>query len=145
VIFLDTSVLVQPFERSLDTLQVEMTRRASQLMREIASGRVAATTSEAVVAEVAYMMGGPRFFGRDAHLVAATLAAILSSRSLEFPTKAVCQRALDIWAARPGLGFVDSLSVANVERHDVQLASFDRQLLRSSGVTPYWPELEAPL
>ena len=140
MIFLDTSAIVQPFQSSADPLQVEMTRRSSQLLRQIATGMVDATTSEAAVAEAAYVMSGSRFLRQDAREVAATLAALLNSPRLRFSTKPACQRALAIWSERPAIGFVDALTVAYVEQGDLELASFDRQLLASAGVTPYWRE-----
>lgn len=76
--------------------------------------------------------------------MAAFLTNVLAAPGLRFGPKPIYSQALDMWASRPGLGFVDALTICYARQGEVQLASFDKQLLASPGVTPYWADAEQP-
>jgi predicted nucleic acid-binding protein len=128
VIFLDTNYflryMVQPDGPS------NHARRdvAAALFEAIERGEERATTSEAVLAEVAFVLASKRQYGLSAETIAAYLGPILRLPGLDLPRgrRRLYLRALDIWAAHPKLGFVDALTAATVEASEVRLATFDR-------------------
>lgn len=144
MIFVDTNVFVSAFgRRGLERVASDE-RAARELLSRVALGRAAATTSEAILVETTQVLTNETSGARPAPDVAAFLSNVIDSPGLRFEPKHIYLRALDIWAARPSLGFVDALTIAYVAQGDIQLASFDRQLLQSPGVTPYWLESNAP-
>lgn len=138
MIFLDTNVFVEAYGRRGTERVVEQEVAARTLLTALALGRLTATTSEAILAEAAFVLTRRTSYDQPIPAVAAFLSAVVSSEGLRFEPKHIYSRALDMWAQRPGLGFIDALTIAYVEQADVELASFDRQLLASPGVTPYW-------
>jgi len=101
--------------------------QATTLFEAIERGDEETTTSEAILAEVAFVLASPRQYNLPAADVAAYLAALIRLPGLKLPRgqKRRYLRALDIWAATPKLGFVDALTVALVESTTIELATFD--------------------
>ena len=107
-------------------------------MDAVAAGIVEATTCEAVIVETVQVLESAFGSALIPAQAATSFSTLINARGLRLAPKHIYTRALDIWADRPGLGFVDALTIAYVEQGDIQLASFDRQLLGSAGVSPYW-------
>jgi len=145
VIFIDTNVFVQALARSHEPGQEATSRQAAELLLDVTDGKVEATTSEAVIAEVLYVSTAPRLYARSIADVRTVLQPLLEAPGMRFGPAKRYVRALEVCEGRPGLKFVDALTIAYVEQGDVQLASFDRQLLGSPGVTPYWQATDDPL
>lgn len=143
MIFLDTNVFVEAYGRRDAERIASQEMAARVLLTAVARGQVEATTSEAILAETALVLTRDRPYAVPIAEVARHLSSIVRAEGLRFAPKHIYLRALDLWAARPALGFVDALTVAYAEQGDVELASFDRQLLASPGVTPYWRESAA--
>ena len=141
MIFLDTNV----FLRYL----VEPDSAANHARQEIAAtlfdaadrGEVKVTTSEAVLAEVAFILSSKRQYGLGADEVATILAPIIRSPGLSLPRgqKRRYLRALEIWSENPRLGFVDALTASSVENTDTRLATFDRDFNRFTGILRWEP------
>jgi predicted nucleic acid-binding protein len=138
VIFLDTNVLVEALGRPESERVATRQAAAQLLLTQVAEGVVAATTSEAILVEAAKVLADENSYGLPVQDVAAYLTAFVSSVGLRLEPKRIYVRAFDLWTERPSLGFVDALTIAYAEQGDVQLASFDRRLLASPGITPYW-------
>jgi hypothetical protein len=70
------------------------------------------TTSEAVIAEVAFVLASPRQYGLPPAEIALRLKPILALPHLTLPRgqKRRYLRALDLWADYPRLGFVEALT-----------------------------------
>ena len=113
--------------------------QAAALVRAAREGTADITTSEAVRAEVAYVLATPRHYQLPAADVAARLRPILQLRGLRLPEKRLYLRALDIMGSPPRLGFVDALTVAILERSGDDLASFDSDFDRVPGIRRYQP------
>jgi len=145
MIFLDTNVFVEAFGRPIGERIVSHESAARALLDAVGDRRVEATTSEAILVEATQVLTRESSYGWPTQLIATHLSGIIRAEGLRLASKHVYLRALDIWADRPGLGFVDALTVAYVEQGDIELASFDRQLLGSPGVAPYWQATDAPL
>ena len=100
---------------------------AAALFEAIELGDEAATTSEAVLAEVAYILASKRQYNLPTVEIAAYLAPIIRLPGLRLPRgrKRLYLRALEIWSEFSRLGFVDALTAATVERSELRLATFD--------------------
>jgi predicted nucleic acid-binding protein len=57
--------------------------------------------------------------------------------------KQSCLHALDLWVARPKLSFVDALAAAQAGELGVPLLTFDAELNRLPGITP-WRQPDPP-
>ena len=94
------------------------------------------TTSEAVLVEVVYVLSSGRLYDLPRDRIRALLAGVLSLRGLHIPGKRRYLEALDLYADRASLSFVDALTAAQVRRlPDATLVSFDRAFDRIEGLT----------
>jgi predicted nucleic acid-binding protein len=119
MIFLDANI----FLRYL----VEPDGPDNQARHDSVAALFAATTSEAVLAEVAYILASKRQYNLPTVEIAAYLAPIIRLPGLRLPRgrKRLYLRALEIWSEFSRLGFVDALTAATVERSELRLATFD--------------------
>lgn len=104
-----------------------MAEQAKALFRGIDRGEREATTSEAVIAEVAYVLASKRQYGMSAEEIVARLRPLLTLPHLQLPRGRahLYFHAFDLWLTHPKLGFVDALTAATVEGSDLVLATFD--------------------
>src|SRR5687768_7683814 len=111
--------------------------RAAALFALVDSGAAEATMSEAILAEVAFILTSPRHYGSSRPTAAAGLEALLRPRGCRVPAKEVALRALDIWVAQPDLSFPDALGAENCVLRGYEFASFDIALSSAPGFTMY--------
>jgi len=84
MIFLDTNVFVEAYGRR-DVERVASQELAARvLLSAVAHGQVAATTSEAIVAETAQVLTRDRPYALPVDKVAAHLSSILRAQGLRF-------------------------------------------------------------
>lgn len=128
MIFLDTNYVLRYLTQPDSPKIHVMHERASALFAAVERGELEVTTSEAVLAEVAFVLASKLHYHLSAETIATLLGPIIRMRGLKLSRgrKRLYLRALDIWAVRPSLGFVDSLTVATVEETEIDLATFDR-------------------
>lgn len=128
MIFLDANYFLRYLTQPDNPKTHAMHERASALFAVVERGEVEVATSEAVLAEVAFVLASKLQYHRPAEVIATYLGPIIRMRGLRLPRgrKRLYLRALDIWSARPSLGFVDALTVATVEETEIALATFDR-------------------
>ena len=130
MIFVDANYIVRFLAEPVTEADRVMEADASVLFERVERGEVEITTSEAVLAEVAFILSAPRHFGLSAAEVSTRLRALIQSPGLRLPQKRLYLRALDVYATTPRIGFVDALTVAYVEHHGLELPSFDRHFDR---------------
>ena len=118
-----------------------MHETAAALFRAVARDEEAVTTSEAVLAEVAFVLASKRHYALPPVEVADRLRPILALPNLVLPRgrKRRYLRALQLWSERPTLGFVDALTAAVVERSDLRLATFDPDFDGLPGIRRWQP------
>ena len=135
--FLDANVFLRYLVTPTAPATQAMHEEATALFEAIERGAEEATTSEAVLAEVAFVLASPRQYNLPAADIAAYLGPIIRLPGLKLPRgqKRRYLRALDVWAAHPRLGFVDALTVALVEHTAVALATFDADFDAIPGIT----------
>ncbi|MBW3632798.1 MAG: type II toxin-antitoxin system VapC family toxin [Chloroflexi bacterium] len=122
------------------------TRRdiAAALFEAIESGEEEATTSDAALAEVAFILASKRQYNLPAADVAAYLSPIIRLPGLRLPRgrKRLYLRALEIWSEHSSLGFVDSLTAASVEHSALRLATFDADFDNLPNIQRWQPSRE---
>ncbi len=137
MIFVDANVylryLVQPATPD-DRINEE---RAAALFAKVDLGTVDVTTSDAILAEVAFILTSPRHYDGPRPLAAASLKALLQPRECRMPAKDVSLHALDLWSAHPQLSFPDALAAAYSTLRGYELATFDTALSRTPGITTH--------
>lgn len=137
MIFVDASIYVRYLVQPVTPQDHINERRAAALFALVESGAAEITTSEAILAEVTFILTSPRHYGASRATAAAGLKALLRPRGCRMPAKEVSLRALDVWVAHPELSFPDALGAAYSALRGYELATLDVALSRAPGVTTY--------
>lgn len=139
MIFVDTNYFLRALVDPVTPRQQTMAATAATLMRRVQRGEEEITTSDAVIAEVAFVLGSKHNYGLPVEEIATRLKPLLNLSGFKLPNKRVCLRALDLWVTFPRLGFVDALGAAYAEVLRHSLASFDSDFDRVPGLTRWQP------
>jgi predicted nucleic acid-binding protein len=114
-----------------------MTSIAAEVFRAVSAGTAEAMVSDAVLAEVAFMLTSPRHFGMAVPDVTARLSTIVRLPRLRVSDRQTLLQAFAVWESRPRLGFVDALTAAQARRLNVDLLTFDSDFDRIDGIR-FW-------
>ena len=125
MIFLDANVLLRAFVQPDDPLTQRFSQVATELFRRASRGEVEITTSDAVLAEVAFILTAKAHANLPVPVAAGFLASFVQLRGFRHGEKHSLLSALDFWTNRPRLGFVDALTAARVQAPGMRLASCD--------------------
>ncbi len=109
--------------------------QAQALFRAADAGTVEYTTSEAVIAEVVFVLA--KQYGFDRAFIARILVQALELRGCRMATGRTCVAALHLWATHSSLDLADALVAVQAERSGAELATFDRRLARVTSA-PIW-------
>lgn len=139
MIFLDANYLLRAIVSPATPQDQPKAAEAISLLRSVRDAGIEVTTSEAILAEVAFILTAPRHYGLSPAEAALRLRAILRETNFKLPQKSKCLRALDIWIAHAHLGFVDALTVAYTEGATVELATFDAHFDAFTDIARYRP------
>lgn len=141
MIFLDTSLFLRYLVQPATPNDHSWHAIATALFDAVAQGTEQITTSEAVFAEVCFVLHSKRQYGVAPADIADLLEPILRFPGFHLPSgvKQRYRRALDLWAATPQLEFVDALTVASVEKTDISLATFDSHFDALPDITRWQP------
>lgn len=135
VVFLDTNILI----RYLTKDDPEKAARAYAFLLQVEQGTTLATTAEAVIAEVVYVLSSKALYNVPRPTISQRLTAIIDLPGLRLPNKPIYRRALDLYATTH-LDFVDCVVVAQMERAKLtQLLSFDQDFDKIPGITRVEP------
>lgn len=127
------------FLRLLTRDDPEQSDRCLDLFRRAARGEERLVTSDAVVAEVVYVLASPVLYGRPRSDIAIRLGAVLVNNGLRLNQKDAVLEALDLYG-RTNLHFVDCLCIAHAKRLDGgRVYSYDRGFDRVTEVTRVEP------
>lgn len=140
MIFLDANIFLRALTQSPDPAIQRMNRIAGDLFRKAERGDVDVTTSEAVIAEVAYVLTSKAHYRLAVEDAAGRLAAMLRPPGVKIREKRVVLHALDLWTDNPALGFVDALTAIHARQPDVELATFDTDFNTIPGITRWLPD-----
>jgi predicted nucleic acid-binding protein len=126
----DTNIFV----RALTGDHPTMSPASRELFRRAGRGDVLLETSEAVVAEVCYVLTSPRTYQLSRMAAAEVLRPLLQLRALRLPNKEVLLSALDRWSTSAQRKFVDCLVVEHALSQSEAVYSYDRALDRVAGL-----------
>jgi predicted nucleic acid-binding protein len=139
MIFLDANVILRYLVQAVTPADRQKAEAVAELFRQAVLGNEILTTSDAIVAEVVFVLASPRQYGLPTPEIAARLKPLLNLRGFKLQGKRRMIRALDLYAMFPKLGFVDALAIAYVEQSDLTLASFDRHFADVPGIKRWEP------
>jgi predicted nucleic acid-binding protein len=134
VIFLDANIFLRALVDPSGLDSRRLNEIASGLLRQVGRGDVEVTTSDAVLAEVAFILTARAHYQLPASVAAGLISAIVQLRGFRHSEKRAILRALEIWASNPRLGFVDALTLAYVQTPGMQLATFDSDFDNLPGI-----------
>lgn len=137
MIFVDANVLLRALMPPATARVAAQQQIAFSLFRRAERGEIELTTSEAVLAEVAFIMTNKRHYGLPVEEAVGRLLPYVRSRGMHFDRTGVVHDALLIWRDHPSLGFVDAVAAAYGKQPKIELATFDAGLDRVSGVRRY--------
>lgn len=107
---------------------------ASIFFQRVREGLETFTTSEAVIAEVVFILSSKRHYALPRDEVTERLKPLLELAGCALPRKELCLDALELWTERPELSFVDALGAMYSQQLEIPIVSFDAALNRVPGV-----------
>ncbi|HZU12660.1 MAG TPA: type II toxin-antitoxin system VapC family toxin [Chloroflexota bacterium] len=114
---------------------------AAALFERLGKGEEEATTIEAIITEVCYVLRSRAHYALSPAEVAARLRPLLMLRGLKLPHKRTYLQALDLWVAFPTLDFEDVLLLAHAERLGLDaITSYDTDFDHLPGIARTQPE-----
>jgi predicted nucleic acid-binding protein len=137
VIFVDANVFLRFFVAPGTPQDRTMALQVAELFRRVRDEEEKIMTSEAVIAEVAFIATSKTHYGMTRGDVVDLLKSVLQLSACSLSAKSTCLLALDVWVAHPKLSFPDALGAAYSEDMNVELATFDERLIRLPDVIPY--------
>lgn len=139
--FLDTNI----FLRYLTQDDPIKSAACFALFRDVRDGNADATTCEAVISEIVYVLASRVSYNLPRVDIQARLAPVLSLSGLKLPHRGTYLRALDLYVTHSALDFEDALCVAHMERAGItEIESYDRDFDRVPGITRLEPPVPAP-
>lgn len=124
--FVDSNVVI----RLLSGDDPDKSRRCLELFERAARGEIQLVLSEAVIAEVVYVLSSPKLYALARTEIAELLRPILENRGVMVEHKGWMLKALDLYE-RTNLDIEDCIFVEHVRRGKLDtIFSFDRGLDR---------------
>jgi uncharacterized protein len=110
------------------------------LIEALARSEDEAMTSEAVIAEIFYVLTSRAHYGLDRADAAERVRPIVLAQGLRLPNKGTVVRGLDVYSTYRALDIEDALSVAHIESAGVsEILSFDRGFDHVEGIVRVEP------
>ncbi len=129
--FLDANVILRYLTRD----HPDQSARAYAFLQQVETGEIAATITEAVLAEVVHVLSSKVLYNAPRAEIRDRLVATLNLKGMRLRAKGTYIRALDIYATT-NLDFVDALLAVQVEQtKDAVVVSFDRDYDKIASVT----------
>ena len=141
MIFVDTNYFLRLMTAPRTDQDNQMIDQAARLFRSAATGDQKLTTSDAVIGEVFFVLGGSAYNFSVQHIV-RTIRPILNVRGMQSETKRFWLQALEFLDESPNMKFVDALAAAYCILGEMELATFDKKLARFPGLSAYSPDRE---
>lgn len=121
MIFLDANVILRYLTRD----DPEKAERCLNLFRKADRGEVQLLTSEAIIAEVVYVLSSPNLYHLPPERIRSLLLPIINLKGLKLSPRWLYRRALDIYATHH-IDFEDALAIAHMERQGIsEIVSYD--------------------
>jgi predicted nucleic acid-binding protein len=121
--FIDTNVFLR-YVTGDDTDKAAASR---QLIERVDAGEEKVVTTEAIIAEIVFVLRSKRHYNVPAPQVRDLLAPIIAMPALLLDHKKAFLRALDLMATHPALDFEDALCALHMQRQAIgEIYSYDR-------------------
>ena len=134
--FIDTNI----FLRYLTNDDPVKAAACLALFQRLDRGLEEATSSEAIIAEVVYVLSARSHYGLNGAEIRARLTPLLALRGLVLSHKRAYLRALDLYADYPELDFEDALTISHMERVGItDLYSYDSDFDPIPSITRHEP------
>jgi len=138
--FADTNIFLRYLVRPVTDADQARAAACRALIERVSTGEEEITTSEAVLAEIVYVLSSRRQYGLAPDKIVSRLKPIVMLPGLKITQKRLYLRALDIYASHADLDFEDAITIAIVERMEQSdLYSYDTDFDRVSGITRLEP------
>lgn len=122
------------FIRHLTRDDPEKAKACFELFEKAQDDEIELVTTEAVIAEVVYVLSSKQLYNRSREEIRELLYPLLSLSGLKLSPRALYLRALDLYAAYP-VDFEDAIIVARMERAGIQeLFSYDQDFDQMEGI-----------
>jgi predicted nucleic acid-binding protein len=136
-VLLDANVFLRAIVKSPDPRIQWMHEDAQALFTSANRGEEQLTTTDAIIAEVAFVLTSKAHYGLSANDACARMKPLVRIRALQFHGKSHVLRALDLWPQHPRLDFPDVLLAVHADLDGLTLASFDRGFDRFGNLDRY--------
>ena len=139
MIFVDANLLIYALVQQDSAETKRFGEISHQLLRRAARGEILITTSDAVLAEVAFILTAKTQANLPVPRVSSSLYGIVQLPGFRHREKPAILRALEIWSDRPSIGFVDALTAAYAQGPGIRLATFDSDFNALPGIDRWQP------
>lgn len=127
--FIDTNIFIRYLTRD----DPEKAAACRRLFERAKLGEVSLTTSEAVIAEIVFVLSSKRLYNLSRQEIRVRLYPLVSLAGLKLVNRRACLRALDLYGSN-NIDFEDALIIAEMERRKItELYSYDEDFDRISG------------
>jgi predicted nucleic acid-binding protein len=139
VIFIDANIVLRALTQPTDDTSRGFQMAAANLMRRAEQGELQITTSDAVLAEVAFVLTSKNQYNIPSATAAAMIAAVVRLRGFRHPERQILLRALELWQDHPRIEFVDALTASYAINSGMLLATFDAHFDRFPQIARWVP------
>ena len=136
---IDANVILRAIVRPATKSDILMAHTATTLIERVKQGNEMILLTDAVVAEVVFILSSRRHYGIPRVDVVARLTPIFRLSGCRLTQKRFVLAALDLWASTPKISFVDALVATYAQALGQPLASFDIELGKVAGITLWQP------
>ena len=137
MIVVDTNLFIRSMTKQGPDDDPWLFQTSTALFREARESKLWFTTSEAIIAEVVWVLSGRYKVPRTT--IAHQLRSFLNMPACRMPTRNLYIHALNAWATHRPLSFVDALSASMAEIDGQDLATLDQDLARYTSADVWIP------
>ena len=128
--FIDANIFIRHLTRD----NPEKAKACFELFQKAEKNEIELTTTEAVIAEVVYVLSSKRLYKQSREKIRELLYPLLSLPGLKLSPRKLYLRALDLYATH-SIDFEDAIIVARMERGEIQeVFSYDQDFDHVEGV-----------
>lgn len=139
LVMVDANVFVRALVGPRAPTDEPLCAAAAALFDEMESGVSRLTTTDAVIAEVIYVLHRSPEYRFSRERIARALDAIIGDPGFRIDGKDAVLTALERWATTPTLSFVDCLLIERARAARALVASFDQAIVRNARAGAWAP------
>lgn len=129
--FLDTNIFIRFFTND----DPQKAKKCLELFEKIERKESLATTTEAVITEIVYILSSKNLYNLYYDKIKDLLEPIFHLSNLKIPEKQIYLDALEICVKKPKLDFEDAIIIAKMRKNNIKkLYSYDKDFDKIPGV-----------